>query len=97
MRSSSVIVFTLAAITILAGAAAAQQEDAKNFEFKQCNEDVLAFSVDPDPLKEVVEPDFALLLEEGKARVAIVAVEGDHGGGAGAMTKLVAACRHVIR
>jgi hypothetical protein len=72
MRSLQVVFYTLAVVFLSSRQVAAQQETAKNFEFKQCNEDVLVMRVDPEPLQELVRSDFTLLLDDGKARVAII-------------------------
>lgn len=66
------VVLSLGALLLSAGHVAAQQESAKNFVFKQCNQDVLAMRVDPETVQELVPPDLNLLLEEGRARVLIV-------------------------
>jgi hypothetical protein len=71
MRSLKLFL-SLAVVLLSAGHVAAQQESAKNFVFKQCNQDVLAMRVDPEPLQERVPPDLTLLLDEGKASVSII-------------------------
>lgn len=71
MRASRLFL-SLAAVLLGAGHVGAQQERAKNFVFKECDQDVIGMRVDPEPLQELVSPDLALLLDEGKARVAIV-------------------------
>lgn len=40
--------------------------------FKQCDEDAVGILLDPAPFRELVEPDFELLLDEGMARVALI-------------------------
>jgi hypothetical protein len=62
----------LAAMTLICFQANAQTEPGRNYEWKQCNEDVLGLRVDPVPLRSVLGADFKPVLEAGKAQVAIM-------------------------
>ena len=72
MKASNLALVILASLILGSLHAEAQPERTKNFLFKQCDEDVLVLRVDPDRLRQIVEPDFSLMLEEGKAAIAIM-------------------------
>lgn len=72
MNTSRCFLSTIVATALITARAPAQSEDARNFLFKQCNEQLVALRVDPAPIQEFVGPEFTLALEDGKATVAIV-------------------------
>jgi hypothetical protein len=45
----------------------------KTFLWKQCDEVVLGLRVDPEHIRSVVEPEFSMALDDGEARVVIMA------------------------
>jgi hypothetical protein len=52
--------------------AASRSEYQRNFLYKQCNEDVLGFRVNPGPIQHYIGNEFPLLLDDGKAVVCII-------------------------
>ncbi len=72
IKLSRQTIFAMMLILFFAWKTAAQSGNGTNFEFKQCNEDVIAFRVDPKPIQRAVGEEFTLLLSEGKAMVAIL-------------------------
>lgn len=72
MRSPFLLLPTLLGLILGPPDAIAQSEQSISFEFKQCNEDVLALRVDPEPVEQAVGPEFPLFLVEGRAAIAIM-------------------------
>lgn len=72
MRSATPFVLGVMGLMLVPSRAGAQAEHRVSFEIKQCNEDVIGLRVDPDPIQDMVGPEFSLSLDEGMARVAIM-------------------------
>ena len=68
-------IWGLAASVLFAGRGTAQssEEEHRSYLWKQCDEDVLVFYVDREPLERMVPPGHSLALEDGKASVLIAA------------------------
>lgn len=73
MAVSRSLVAALAATALFATSADAQSQHPLHYLSKQCNEDAVVVLLDPRPLQEFMGPEFPLKLEEGKARILIVA------------------------
>lgn len=73
MARSGALGGVLAATVFLITPADGQSEHSLHFLAKQCNEDAVQVLVGPRPLQDFVGSEFTLKLEEGKARVIIVA------------------------
>ncbi len=73
MRTPEFLAGALAVSAFAAAGAEAQSDRALHFLAKQCNEDAVSVHLDPRPIQDVLGPRFSLKLEDGKARVTIVA------------------------
>lgn len=67
-----ILFLAIVAITLNIGQMAAQSESTRNYLWKQCIEPVLVLRLDPAPFEEILGSDFSLILEDGKATVAII-------------------------
>ncbi len=63
----------LASIVLLGHTPEAQSQRPLMYSLRQCNENVVELRLDPRPFQDIVGPEFSLALEEGQARVVIIA------------------------
>lgn len=59
-------------MALISSQALAQTAPQRNYEWKQCNEDVLGLRVDPAPLRRILGTGFSPLLEDDRAQLAIM-------------------------
>lgn len=67
------LMVALTPIVLLGQSAEGQSQRPLMYSLRQCNEDAMALRLDPRPFQDAVGSGLALALEEGRARVVIIA------------------------
>jgi hypothetical protein len=73
MNTSVSLIVAVTSLGILGQNAKAQSQRLLMYSSRQCDENAVELHVDPRPFQAVVGPEFSLALEEGRARVVIIA------------------------
>ncbi len=72
MRAAGRLLIALTPLVLPGQRGLAQAQRPLMFSARQCDENAIHLLLDPRPIQDVVGPGFTLVLEEGKARVAII-------------------------
>jgi hypothetical protein len=72
VRFSVPLLIAILVTVLVPVSAQAQSQGARSFAVKRCNEDGFELRLDPGPFQEAVGSDYAVVLEDGKARVVFV-------------------------
>jgi hypothetical protein len=73
MNAPTRLMVALTAIVLLGQTGEAQSQRPLVYSSKQCNENAVELRLNPRPFQDIVGPGFSLALEQGQARVVIVA------------------------
>jgi hypothetical protein len=73
MNTPTRMMLALTPIVLLGQTAEAQTQRPLMYSLRQCNENAIEFRLDPRPFQDIVGPELSLALEEGRARVVIIA------------------------